>query len=194
MGAITCVCDRAIIDEKQVEVIQNEDISVIAFEEIFDAHYKRVFNFCAYRINNHHDTEDLVSIVFEKVITKYKTYRPQFGTLEAWIITIAKNVVNDYFRKKKIKAYIQLDFSNEIPASSTEQPEEILINRENKIALMGALNVLSEKERNIVAMKYAAKLKNVDIASIMSISEANVGIILYRSLKKMRRFLEGENS
>jgi RNA polymerase sigma-70 factor (ECF subfamily) len=174
-------------------VPRNEVIDTAVFENIFEAHYKRVYNFCAYRINNHHDTEDLVSTVFEKVIAKYGTYRPSAVPLEAWIITIAKNVVNDYFRQNKKRAYVPLEFVDDAAASGG-QPEEILMTRENNAALMRALNVLTEKERTIVAMKFAASLKNTDIASIMSLSESNVGAIIYRSLKKMRRVLEGEPS
>jgi RNA polymerase sigma-70 factor (ECF subfamily) len=177
------------------EVPRNEIINAAILENIFETHYKRVYNFCAYRINNHHDTEDLVSTVFEKVITKYGTYRPSSVPLEAWIIAIAKNVVNDYFRHNRKRAYIPIEFVNDAAASpSGDQPEEIYITRENNAALMRALNALTEKERTIVAMKFAASLKNVDIASIMSLSESNVGTIIHRSLKKMRRVLEGELS
>ena len=175
------------------EVIRDETINAAVFESIFEAHYKRVYNFCAYRINNHDETEDLVSAVFEKVIAKYNTYRPSNVPLEAWIITIAKNVVNDYFRQNKKRASIPLEFVNDA-ATSGGLPEEILITRENNAALMRALNTLNEKERTIVAMKFAASLKNTDIASIMSLSESNVGAIIHRSLKKMRRVLEGESS
>jgi RNA polymerase sigma-70 factor (ECF subfamily) len=181
------LCGEAI-----TEVIRNENINAEVFENIFEAHYKRVYNFCAYRINNHDETEDLVSTVFEKVIIKYGTYRPSAVPMEAWIITIAKNVVNDYFRQNKKKACIPLEFVSDAAASG--QPEEILITREDNAALMRALNTLTEKERNIVAMKFAASLKNVDIASIMSLSESNVGAIIHRSLKKMKRVLEGESS
>jgi RNA polymerase sigma-70 factor (ECF subfamily) len=163
------------------------------FESIFETYYKRVYNFCAYRINNHHDTEDLVSMVFEKVIKKYSAYRPLHVPLEAWIITIAKNVVNDYFRQKKKKAYVPLDFINDAVVSApSDQPDEIFMASESNAALMQALNVLTDRERTIVAMKFAASLKNADIASIMSLSETNVGAIVHRSLKKMRRVLEGE--
>jgi RNA polymerase sigma-70 factor (ECF subfamily) len=181
------LCSEAI-----TEVRRDDIINAVIFESIFEDHYKRVYNFCAYRINNHHDTEDLVSMVFEKVITKYSTYRPSGVPLEAWIITIAKNVVNDYFRQNKKKA-IPLGFVSDAAASAS-QPEEILITSEDNAALMRALNVLTEKERTIVAMKFAASLRNVDIASIMSLSESNVGAIIHRSLKKMRRVLEGEQS
>jgi len=51
---------------------------------------------------------------------------------------------------------------------------------------------LSDKERNIIALKYAAELKNTDIAEIMGISDSNVGVILFRSLKKLRKELEKE--
>jgi RNA polymerase sigma-70 factor (ECF subfamily) len=189
LESIALVCNEAIS-----EITPNEDITAAVFEDIFEAHYKRVYNFCAYRINNHHETEDLVSMVFEKVITKYGTYRPSVVPLEAWIITIAKNVVNDYFRQRKKRACIPLDFVNDIAMSElSDQPEEILISHENKAVLMQALNVLSEKERTVVAMRFAASLRNIDIASIMSLSETNVGAIIHRSLKKMRRVLEGES-
>jgi RNA polymerase sigma-70 factor (ECF subfamily) len=173
----------------------NVNISEAVFGDIFETHYKRVYNFCAYRINNHHDTEDLVSVVFEKVITKYSTYKPSSVPFEAWIITIAKNAVNDYFRQKKKRAYIPLDFVNDSNVSTDSgQPEEILMIQEDNAALLRALNVLTDKERTIVAMKFAASLKNVDIALIMSLSESNVGAIIHRSLKKMRKVLEGESA
>jgi len=188
LEAIALLCDEAIM-----EITRNEKISATVFEGIFEAYYKRVYNFCAYRINNHHDTEDLVSMVFVKVIEKYSTYRPSSVPLEAWIITIAKNVVNDYFRHKKKRAYIPLDFVNDVATSVvSEQPDEVFMFNEDKATLMRALNVLTDKERTIVAMKFAASLKNVDIASIMLLSESNVGIIIHRCLKKMRLFLEGE--
>lgn len=41
-------------------------------------------------------------------------------------------------------------------------------------------------------MKFAAELKNTDIADIMGLSVSNVGVILYRSLKKLRKELEKE--
>jgi RNA polymerase sigma-70 factor (ECF subfamily) len=179
-------------DEVMTVVPRNEAIDAAVFAYIFEVHYKRVYNFCAYRINNHHDAEDLVSMVFEKVISKYGTYRPSAVPMEAWIITIAKNVVNAYNKKKKKRAYIPLELVNNAASAVSGQPEEILITRENNEALMRALNTLNEKERTIVAMKFAASLRNTDIAAIMSLSETNVGTIIHRSLKKMRRVLELE--
>jgi RNA polymerase sigma-70 factor (ECF subfamily) len=164
------------------------------FEDIFETHYKRVYNFVAYRVSNHYDVEDMVSAVFEKVIAKYHKYDERRAPMEAWIISIAKNVVNDYFRRKKMKEFLSLDFIRDIAASAGNggQPEEILMAHEENAALMKALNTLTDKERTIIAMKFAAGLKNTDIAALMSLSETNVGIIIHRCMKKMRGQLEGE--
>ncbi|MFD1909331.1 sigma-70 family RNA polymerase sigma factor [Paenibacillus rhizoplanae] len=49
-----------------------------------------------------------------------------------------------------------------------------------------ALDTLSPKERNLIALKFGADLKNTEIARITGISESNVGVILYRSMRKLK--------
>lgn len=160
---------------------------------IYEDNYKRVYNYISYRINNHHNTEDMVSTVFEKAIACYDTYRPGSSPLEAWIITIAKNVVADYFRgiKRGHNVFSPLDSAVEL-IFPMKQPDEICVLQEENRHLLQALNMLSEKERNLVAMKYAGDIKNNEIARIMGMSESNVGVVLHRALRKMRKYLREE--
>ncbi|KIE44613.1 RNA polymerase sigma factor, sigma-70 family protein [Clostridium argentinense CDC 2741] len=58
--------------------------------------------------------------------------------------------------------------------------------------LSKALNTLNTRERNIVALKFGANLKNKEIAEIVGITESNVGVILYRTMKKLKKKLERE--
>jgi RNA polymerase sigma-70 factor (ECF subfamily) len=39
-------------------------------------------------------------------------------------------------------------------------------------------------------MKFAAGLKNSEIASVLGISSSNIGVVLYRSLKKLHKLLD----
>lgn len=167
------------------------NIDASAFKEIYETYYKRVYNYISYRINNHHDTGDLVSQVFERVIQKYSTYDPKWSVFEAWLIGIARNTVTDYLRTQKKNFNISLDYVIGF-ISGSSQPEEVIVINENNASLVKALAKLSEKERNIVALKFAAELKNTDIAEVMGISDSNVGVILFRSLKKLRKELEKE--
>jgi RNA polymerase sigma-70 factor (ECF subfamily) len=149
-----------------------------------------VYNFICYRINTRTDAEELTSAIFEKVISKFYMYHPERAPLEAWIISIAKNVVTDYFRGAKKRAFLPLD---EISATLSDKrtPEDTALLNEEKRILLKALSVLSDKERTIIAMKFAAELKHAEIAKIMAVSEANVGSIVHRSIKKMRANMEG---
>ncbi len=161
------------------------------FREIYETYYKRVYNYISYRINNHHDVEDLVSQTFERVIQKYSTYDPKKPVFEAWLFKIARNTVTDYFRVQKKKFSISLSCIVGF-LSRGGQPEEIVVINESNVSLVKALAKLSGKERNIVALKFAAGLKNKNIAEVMGISSSNVGTILFRSLRKLRKELEKE--
>lgn len=171
----------------QIKVLQ-----AVEFENIYEACFKKVYNFVAYRINNHHDTDELVSQIFEKVITKYDAYDDSRSPVEAWVIGIAKNVVNDYFRKRKRRVFESLDTVREF-VTGYGRPDDIAVKNEENEALIRALCKLSDKERTIVSMKYAAELKNKDIAKIMNLSESNIGVILYRSIAKIRKEYIHEN-
>ena len=174
---------------------KNEKIAIDAgrFKQLYEAHYKQIYNYISLRINNHWDTGDLVSQVFEKLIEKYPSYRPDRGNLEAWLMGLAKNTVNDYYRKKQRRTFVSLEYlANFI--SLGKEPEEILVVKESNAKLIKALSKLSRKEREIISLKFSSDLKNTDIAKISGMSASNIGVILFRSMKKLRKELEKGDS
>lgn len=159
-------------------------------ESIYRQYYKNVYNYIGFRINNHFDAEELASLVFEKAISKWQSYNPKFP-LEAWLIGIAKNTVTDYLRTKKYTHFVALDSILEL-ISPHQQPEEIVvINEENK-HLIAAMAKLKKRERQILSMYFATNLKQGEIAQLLNISGSNVGVIIHRSLKKLRKLLAEE--
>lgn len=171
--------------DQQEEIIDPK----IEFEQIYDQYYKRVYNFNYYRTKNQGVTEDLTSLVFEKVITKINTYDKNKSSFEVWLFAIARNNLNDYFRRQKRYPWESLD--NVIEMSSNEySPESKVIEDEEKIQLLKAVDKLKEKEKTIIAYKYGAGLKNKEIASLMKMKEKTIATRLYRILQKIRRNLE----
>ncbi|EHJ01600.1 RNA polymerase, sigma-24 subunit, ECF subfamily [Clostridium sp. DL-VIII] len=161
------------------------------FAEIFELYYKRLYNYTYYRVNSHEAAEDITIQVFEKVMIKFHTYINEKSKFEVWIFTIARNTINDYFRKQKRHKIISID--NIINLISRDKgPEDLMLKRERNNNLMDALSILDAKERNIVAYKFGANLKNVEIAKILKISESNVGVKLHRIMKKLKSEMEKE--
>ncbi|TBL74682.1 sigma-70 family RNA polymerase sigma factor [Paenibacillus thalictri] len=164
-------------------------MSAESFTQIYNMYYKRVHKYICYRINNHHAAEDICSHVFEMVISKYHTFSPGKSNFEVWLFAIARNAVTDYFRSQKKRAHFSLHSILDLvlPKSS---PEDLVIRDDNHQALFQALAKLNDKERNIIAMKYAAGLKNSEIADLLGVSGSQIGVVLYRCLKKLHKELE----
>ncbi|WP_312027392.1 sigma-70 family RNA polymerase sigma factor [Paenibacillus typhae] len=155
------------------------------FTSIFEDYYPRIFNYTAYRVSCRYTAEDLTSQVFEKAWSRLHSYSPEKAPFEVWLFAIARNVVNDHYRSRKRNLFFPLEAVREL-VSGKKTPDEQLLEGERNNRLGMALEILTAKERNIVALKFGADLKNTEIASLTGISESNVGVILYRSMKKLK--------
>jgi len=177
----------AIREESPAKTIMDVDL----LESIYREYYKNVYNYIGFRINNHFDAEELSSLVFEKAISKWSHYNPDFP-MEAWLIGIAKNTVTDYLRAKKRKHFVSLDNIIDF-ASPNKQPDEIVVRGEENRALMVAMAQLKDVERQILSMKFATDLKHHEIAKILNVSESNVGVTVHRAIKKLRKLMGEED-
>ena len=52
--------------------------------------------------------------------------------------------------------------------------------------MLAALSRLDERERELLALKFASCMTNRQIAGLSGLSESNVGVILYRALHHLR--------
>lgn len=172
-------------DKREIEKNLNIEAD---FTYIFETYYKRVYNYIFYRINSYHEAEDLTSKVFEKIMVKIDTYSEEKSKFEVWVFSIARNVINDYFREIKRNKVLSIDYFKDL-ISNEKGPEDIVAISETNDELFKALRVLDARERNIIALKFGANLRNTEIAGILGITESNVGVILYRTMKRLRREL-----
>jgi len=165
-----------------------EIVTSCSLESMYHQYHKNVYNYIAFRIDNHHDAEELASEVFVKAIQGWKSYNPALP-LEGWLIGIAKNVVTDYLRKAMKRQFFPIDSIMEL-ISSEKQPEEVVVINEESKKLMSAMVKLRDKERQILSMKFATQLKHSEIAMILKISESHVGVTAHRAMTKLRKFME----
>lgn len=175
-----------ILDKKEAKEDLYEEKD---FTYIFETYYKRVYNYIYYRVNCHYTAEDLTSQVFEKIMLKIDTYSKAKSPFEVWLFAIARNTINDYFRRSKKYKFLSIDSIKEL-VTKKKTPEDIVEKSETNDELLKALKTLDAREQNIIALKFGAELKNVEIAEILGLTEGNIGVILYRTMKKLKRELE----
>jgi len=161
-----------------------------AFAEIYDFYFARIYNYARYRVLDPNTADDLTSEVFETVLTKLHTYRPERGPFSAWLFTISRNVVNYYLRKQKIRQYLSLDHILH-QASRERNPDDLVIQNETNHELLQAVSQLSERDRELIALKFTSGLTNRAISTITGLKESHVAVILHRAVGQIRAQIDG---
>ena len=108
------------------------------------------------------------------------------------MLGIARNGVRDYLRSRRRWGWLPLDWMSE-RAFRDPSPEQRAICGEERQRLLEALSGLSERERDVLGLKFGGGLTNRAIARLTGLGESHVGVIVYRAVGKLRaRLAEGE--
>ena len=142
----------------------------------------KVFNYFTYRVGDAHLAEDLAATTFERAWNKRNRYSSDLGAFEAWVFGIARRVAGEHFRKAKLE--LPLEAASGLAASG--QVEDAAQARSDFARLGTLLAQLSDRDRELLSLKYGAGLNNRVIASLTRLSESNVGTILNRLVNKLR--------
>lgn len=170
---------------KKTENSEKQDHKEV-FTLLYREYYPKLYKYIYYRVGNSFTTEDLVSEVFIKVLQKYDTYDEKKGKFSTWVFTIAKNTLINHGKKNSRSPYpLRLD-----EVDSKYLMEEVVIANETDEVIFQALESLSDRQREIIALKFGGHFNNREIAQITGLSESNVGTILYRSLKELKDVLK----
>jgi RNA polymerase sigma factor (sigma-70 family) len=161
-----------------------------AFTAFYEQYLPKIFKYVSYRVTDRFLAEDITSIIFEKALTKFNQYDAEKAAISTWIFRIARNTLIDHFRAGGREPTVPLDEAINAPVKDPT-PEEAAINSEECRRLKRCIARLSAPEQEIVALKFSAEMTNRQIAGMLGLSESNVGVILYRAVRKMRKDFEG---
>jgi RNA polymerase sigma-70 factor, ECF subfamily len=166
-----------------------------AFAELYEQYLPKVFRYISYRIPDVSTAEDLTSVVFEKALTKFQSFRPDKSSFSTWIFTIAGNTLIDHYRVNSKSQTVQLDdpVAATVPASEIS-PEEESDRAEDILMLNSCLARLSSPEKEIISLKFGAEMTNRQIAKRLSLSESNVAVIIFRAVRKLRDDFRGKQN
>ena len=158
------------------------------FAEKYQQFFPRVFAYVYGRVHNVHQAEDLVSEVFERAFLKMGSLRND-EAFATWLFTIARNLVTSQARKRGRESIVDPDILKSVVATSISVENEVLV-REEVAAVVECLKKFPQREQDIVSLKFDAELTNGQIAQVMGLSEANVRVILFRTLRKLREMMK----
>lgn len=149
------------------------------FNELLMAERVTVERFVRFRLNSKVDADDVLQEVF---LTAYQKF-PQLKKKEAfkaWIISIARNKCNDYFRKKAAQLEIPIDELTEKELSAGRHGiTEVHAVRET-------LSLLGDKDKQILYLFFWKEMPQNEIATLLNIPVGTVKSRLYKAKQNFR--------
>lgn len=156
-----------------------------SLEQAFERYYPAVFRYFRYRGADPETANDLASSTFEQALKNLSSYDPHKGQIQTWLFAIAHNLGINHWKAEKQTAPLDDD----LPIPDDPPLEQGLILIQDKEQVLQALQFLDLRAREILALKFGGLISNRQIAGLTNLTESNVGVILYRSLLKLRTLL-----
>jgi len=172
--------------DSDVEELKTADTE--KFSEIFEEYFDKVYKFFYFRLRNQHDSEDLAAETFEKILKNLKSYEDRGYKIGAWIFTIARNVLTDFFRRNKVR----VDSVDDLLPSKEPSKEFDMMGMDRKMLkeqLWDVVKTLPVKQQTIWSLKLTEDLPHKEIADILGTTEANVNVMVHRSVKIIKQQL-----
>lgn len=146
--------------------------------------YESMYRIAYTYVRNADDALDIVQDSAYRAI-KYAGSVKNEQYIETWIFKIVINSAMDFMKKNR------REMLTDIPEELTK---EGTADQYKDFDTLEALNVLNEKERAVILLRFFEDKKLEDIAHILRSNLSTTKSILYRSLKKLRIELERGNA
>lgn len=177
-------------------MIEQETLNI--FEKLYNESYQQVLKYVICNCSNIEDVKDIVQNVYVELL-KILDKKSTFDKGNAYILGIAKNKVNEYYRfnyKAKIISIFskreEIELLDSIPDDIDLQEE--LIQKED---LKFIWNYLKKKKviiSKIFYLYYYTDMTIKNISKELNISESNVKHYLYRTLKELHSIMKNRRN
>lgn len=158
---------------------------------LFQQYYTRIYAYLRYRINSVEDVEDLISTIFEQAYRCRAQFDPTRGAFSTWLFRIAHNQLVSYYRRNTRRSHWET--GTEIPTdlvTPEPSPEAQLVRQEALVLMLHCLAGLSERDQEIISLKFAGRLRNKEIGEMMELPEKTVSVVLLRAVRRLRQEIE----
>ncbi|NIO69581.1 MAG: sigma-70 family RNA polymerase sigma factor [Anaerolineae bacterium] len=155
------------------------------FARRYREYLPRILNFMRLRVDDEVLAQDLTAATFEQALAHLDQLRsPEaFG---GWLFRIARNQVAQHYRRRRVHVPLEAVADRPDDALSVEAQVE---RSEELTRLLAAIRTLSEREQEIIGLKFLGGLNNKQIGQAMGLRAGNVAVILYRALRRLRDLL-----
>lgn len=176
-------------DDPQLLVQRAVEGDAESFGRLYELYIDQVYRHVYYRVSNSSDAEDITAQVFLNAWRAMPRYRYMGKPFQVWLLSIAHNLVVDYYRAQKSQSSI-----DDVVIASGESTDPVLAAERNfaSAEVRQAIMKLKREQQQVIVLRFIDGLEYPDIAAIMGKREGAVRVILHRGLTALRGVLRSE--
>ena len=174
-------------------ILQAKDKNQKAQARLINQFWVDVFSFVMKKVKDENDADEITVSVFSKVLSKLDLFDPNFQ-FKTWILTIAQNTVIDFWRKKNQENEEVDDSLAEVKNQYAKSPEELLISEEEQKKILGIIETMDTKNRDIIRLRFFDEKSIKEIAEELNISVANTKVRIMRAKKVLAELLKNNGT
>lgn len=163
--------------------------NMMAFEEIYQRHHRRVYSICLRMLQNATEAEDLTQDVFIQLYRKIGSFRGD-SAFTTWLHRLTVNQVLMHFRKRNVK-FEKTTEEGDTPVQivgGTENPRKMPV--VDKIAIENAISQLPDGYRNVFVLHDVEGYEHEEVAKILGCSVGTSKSQLHKARLKLRKLLQ----
>ncbi len=184
--------------EKKIDISSAKDFeltqaaakgNMMAFEEVYNRHHRRVYSICLRMLQNATEAEDLTQDVFIQLHRKIGSFRGD-SAFTTWLHRLTVNQVLMHFRKRNVK-FEKTTEEGETPVQvvgGTENPRKMPV--VDKIAIEDAIDKLPNGYRNVFVLHDVEGYEHEEVARILGCSVGTSKSQLHKARLKLRKLLQ----
>lgn len=143
---------------------------------------RQIYRYVSYRVGDGPEAEDITSETIERALRYRESYDSSRGDPTAWLIGIAQRCIAGASRALVVDP----------DAAEREAPGRMDDEIQQRLTLKAALATLSERDQELLALRYGADLTARQIAGVLDLKVNAVEVSLHRALGRLREILESE--
>jgi RNA polymerase sigma-70 factor, ECF subfamily len=155
------------------------------FEAAYREHSPAIYRYLYWHTRDQGVASDLVADVFERAWRSRNSWT--YGSARPWLFRIAHNRLVDYWRKRK---EVSLEDVSGIPGDPAIPLVGDQIDHELVVDQLGyALDLLPEDMKSVIVLRFIEELSVREVAEVLGMTEANVRVVQFRALRKLRQLM-----
>src|SRR5216684_2286415 len=160
-----------------------------AWGELYRAYAPAIFRFCRRALPTREDAEDATMEVFMKLRDRLGQY-DQSRSFTAWLYKVSANHCWDLLRRRKLRQDKETEDVETLPLEHPDPDQlERLIEKRSGAEVRRALDKMGARARMALVLRYYSDMSYDEIADMLGVRRAFVGVVLLRARHELRQAL-----